>query len=202
MKSNEERKPKRFTQSELSEFSQSQVIDIVSRVRKSEGKFTQGEKEIKKNESQKEGIIIDPERISSEELRVKNLMDKFKTTDVNVQSIVDEQNKLRSIMSKAFHGENYEIIFNMTNIDYMEEIDGQWECCVSVKVSVKNTKTGVIHENIGSASDKGIDQEVVLKDCEKKAKVNGLYRSLQLFGISTSDFYQQYRSLLLDTQTN
>ncbi|GAB1225061.1 hypothetical protein ENUP19_0240G0071 [Entamoeba nuttalli] len=202
MKRNEESKPKRFTQNEISEFSQSQVIDIISRARKSEGRFTQGEKEIKKNESPKEGVIINPERINSEELRVKNLMDKFKTTDEDVQSIVDEQNKLRSIMSKAFHGENYEIVFNMTSIDYIEEFDGQWECCVSIKVSLKNTKTGVVHENIGSASNKGVEQETVLKDCEKMAKINGLYRSLQLFGISTTEFYQQYRSLLLDTQTN
>ena len=199
-KQKEEKKP-RFTKQELSQFSQSQYEDIIGKIRK-EGIFTTGEKEIKKKETQQtqnQNEQINPLNETEQQKRIAKLMSTFKVKDERDQQTIDQQNKIRSIMNNAFQGDNYEISFSMTEVDDIQELENnQWECSISIKVTLLNKNTNVVHENIGSGSFVHVDKDVGLKEAEKIAKINALYRTLQLFGIATGEFHEHFRSFIVD----
>ena len=197
----QEKKP-RFTKQELSQFSQSQYEDIIGKIRK-DGIFTTGEKEIKKKQTQQsqtnQNDQINPITETDQQKRISKLMSTFKVKDERDQQTIDEQNKIRSIMNNAFNGDNYEISFSMTEVDDIQELENnQWECSISIKVSLLNKVTNVIHENIGSGCSINSDKDIGLKEAEKIAKINALYRTLQLFGISTAEFQEHFRPFLVD----
>ena len=200
-KKNQEEKKPRFTRQELSQFSQTQVEDIIGKIRK-DGRFTTGEKEIKKKESQEDVLDyidqITPSIENDTEKRISKLLSGLKVEQTKDQKVIDQQNKIRAIMNKAFNGENYEISFSMTEVDDLQEINDQWECAISIKVTLINKNTNTVHENIGCGHSVNKNKDEGLKEAEKSAKINALYRTLQLFGISTSDFQTHFRPFITD----
>ena len=201
-KKNQQEKKPRFTKQALSQFSQSQYEDIIGKIRK-DGVFTTGEKEIKKKENEDSQFSqldqIMPLNQDDHEKRVQKLLSQFKVKEERDQQTIDQQNKIRSIMNTAFHGDNYEISFSMTEVDDLQEIENnQWECAISIKVTLLNKNTNVIHENIGCGFCVHVNKDTGLKEAEKMAKINGLYRTLQLFGISTAEFQEHFRPFIVD----
>ncbi|ELP93588.1 hypothetical protein EIN_063030 [Entamoeba invadens IP1] len=130
--------------------------------------------------------------------RIQKLLSNFPTKKEEDKEVTEEQNKIRAILKRAFNGQDYDLTFSKTEIDFMDTKDNAYECCVSVKVRLLLKESGVFHENYGSYCGVGDSEATALKLCQRKAKINGLFRTLQLFNVTTTEFHNQFRTIITE----
>ncbi|KAL7715859.1 Uncharacterized protein QTN25_006558 [Entamoeba marina] len=132
-------------------------------------------------------FVVDPKRINA-------LIESTSTKQNTSNSATNESNKIRNILNSALREDNWDLTFMETTVDCMEELpDGTFDYCVSVRVRLLCKSSGVTHDNIGTGIGTGTNADEILKQCSSDAKINGIYRALQLFGITTGEYEEQYR---------